>query len=232
MPHVDEFAVSYERRLQAESAIGATYVRRRGRDLIEDTYDEASGKLIIDNLPGLATRFEAIEIRYRGQWNGFHLRGSYVWSKNEGNVWYQGYGLNWDYDFPATSENRWGWLPTDTRHGVKVNGWWALPGGFQIGYGAVYYSGFPLTYRQPALPWGDEFPEGRGSRRLPSFRQLDLEFSKGFTIGKTDLRLYLSVINVLNAESVTAVNEYEPLAGQPTDYQKPLRLQLGMHYTF
>jgi hypothetical protein len=233
IPHVDELSVSYERRLGPQSALGAAYVHRRGRDLTEDYTDQETGLSYIDNLPGLETQYDAVEVTYRGQWKGFHLRASYVWSESEGNVAYGEWpGISQDYDFPAVSENRWGWLPGDTRHAVKVNGWWALPRGYRIGYSGVYYSGFPWTLRVPAYPYGFVFPEGRGSRRLPAYKQLDVEFSKGFAIRRTEMRMFVTVINVFNAESVTAVAEAEPIAGQPLDYQDTRRVQLGLHYSF
>ncbi len=233
IPHVDELTVSYERRLGPQSALGVAYVRRRGRDLIEDYTDQETGLSYIDNLPGLETRYDAVEVKYRGEWQGFHLRASYIWSRSEGNVAYGEWpGISQDYDFPAVSENRWGWLPGDTRHAVKLNGWWTLPKGFQMGYSGVYFSGFPWTVRVPVNPYGFEFPEGRGSRRLPAFKQLDLEFSKGIAIRHTELRMFVTVINVFNAESVTAVAEAQPIAGQPADYQDTRRIQLGLHYSF
>ncbi len=234
IPHVDELSVSYERRLGAQSALGVTYVRRRGRDLIESYADPAgTGLYFLDNLPGLETQYDAVEAQYRGQWKGFHLRGSYVWSESQGNI---AYGtLVWrtgEYDFPAVSgEDRWGWLPGDTRNAVKLNGWWTLPKGFQIGYSGVYYSGFPWTPVQQTLA-GLVFPEGRGSRRLPAYKQLDLEFSKRFPIKDTDLRLFVTVINVFNSESVIAVTTNIPYEGRPTDFQDTRRIQLGLHYSF
>jgi Carboxypeptidase regulatory-like domain/TonB-dependent Receptor Plug Domain len=41
--------------------------------------------------------------------------------------------------------------------------------------------------------------------RLPAFKQLDMRFTKGFSLGKTDLTAYLDVRNILNLRSVLQV---------------------------
>jgi len=187
----------------------------------------------VDNLDGLRREYEGIETRLRGQWKLGMTQASYVWSKTRGNSDYTIWpGVSPEYDYPVTSTHRWGYMSTDTRHAVKVNGFVRLPFAFEVGYGYNYVSGYAWTLERSAFPYGREYPEGRGTRRLPHFSQLDLALSRGFGVGKTDMRLILAVLNVLNDQAVTAVNPLVGVAGTPIDYQRPRRWEVGIHYSF
>lgn len=232
-PRTDEWTLSYDRQIGPSIAAGATYVRRRTSDLIEDRFDPKLNAAFVDNLDGLRREYEGVETRLRGQWRFGMTQASYVWSKTRGNSDYTIWpGVSPEYDYPATSTNRWGYMSTDTRHAVKVNGFVRLPLAFEVGYGYNYASGYAWTLERSAFPYGREYPEGRGTRRLPHFSQLDLALSRGFGVGKTDMRLILAVLNVLNDQAVTAVNPLVGVAGTPIDYQRPRRWEVGIHYSF
>ena len=232
-PRTEEWSLSYDRQFLPGVAAGVTYVRRRSTRMFEDRFDEASEQHVIDNVPGLLRTYEALEMRVRGEWKRARLQASYVWSKNLGNLSYSLYsGTTTEWDTPSLSTNRWGFMNTDTRHALKADGYVQLPVGFEIGYRYTYVSGFAWTLERSALPYGREFPEGRGTRRLPHFSQLDLDFSKTFAINDTALRLIVSVLNVANQEAVTAVNTLETVAGTPTDYQRPRRFEVGVRVGF
>jgi hypothetical protein len=49
------------------------------------------------------------------------------------------------------------------------------------------------------------FPEGINSQRLPSYKQFDARFTKGFSLGKLDLTGYLDVRNLLNFKNIIEV---------------------------
>lgn len=232
-PRTEEWSLSYDRQLGSAVVVGGTYVRRRATELIEDYFDEGLGAYVVDNYPGLLREYEGVELRLRAQWSGGLATASYVWSKTRGNQDYSIWpGVSPEYDFPALATNRWGYMSTDTRHAFKANGFFRLPQAFEIAYGVTYVSGYAWTVQRNVLPYGTEYPEGRGSRRLPDFSQLDLDFSRTFRIRGTELRLIASVLNVFDREAVTAVNPLEESAGEPIDYQRPRRFEVGLRYAF
>jgi hypothetical protein len=93
------------------------------------------------------------------------------------------------------------------------------------------------------FPYGTYYVEPRGSRDGNSNYQLDLQVSKGFTVGSS-LRLVLigSVFNVFSSEQVTSicssingctdVNGESVDLGGPTNWQTPLRYELGFRVEF
>jgi hypothetical protein len=49
------------------------------------------------------------------------------------------------------------------------------------------------------------FPEGLNTQRLPSFKEINTRFTKGFGLGGLDLTAYLDVRNLLNFRNVIQV---------------------------
>ena len=231
MTNVVEYSASYERQLSPVSAVGLTLVRRKTYDIIEDYYDPAKSIYIIDNIGELDRNHYGAELRFRTKYKRLSLWSSYTWGKSRGNIEYT-QSLGSDWDFPVLRKNRYGWLTDDTRHDVRLNGYLDLPLAFQVGFNAQWTSGYPWTTVQSAAPYGDEFVEPRGSQRLPSIWQVDLEFRKAFAIGKTELQISGSVINLFDTEAVTAVNPNVSEAGKPIGWQNPRRYEVGMHYRF
>src|SRR4029077_18493802 len=119
--NVVEVQTSYERQLTASSAVGLTLVRRKTYDLIEDFYDSPLGVYVVDNLPAAQRNYYGAELRYRTQWKKLFLDASYTWSKMRGSVGYD-QSLGEDFDFPSLTVHRYGYLPADVRHFVKLNG--------------------------------------------------------------------------------------------------------------
>ncbi|MBA3344895.1 MAG: hypothetical protein H0T44_06270, partial [Gemmatimonadales bacterium] len=50
-----------------------------------------------------------------------------------------------------------------------------------------------------------EFPEGLNNSRLPSFKMLNMRFTKGFALGGVDLTAYLDARNILNFRNIIQV---------------------------
>jgi hypothetical protein len=228
---VVEYQTSYERRINAASAVGITIVRRKTYNIIEDRLNEATGIYEIDNLAQADRNYYGAELRYSTQWKKLFLAASYNWSKSRGNVEYT-QSLGTDFDLPVLSENRYGYLSDDVRHAVKLNGYYDLPLQFQFGFAYNYNSGAPWTTVRSAIPYGQKFLEPRGSQRFPDIHQLDLDFRKGFNIGPTTLKAVLSVINVFDTEIVTAVNNNLGQNGQAIGWQTPRRYEIGAAYQF
>jgi hypothetical protein len=233
-PNVIELAASYERRLGAAAVIGLTLVQRETNEILETTVDPVEGTDVLDNVAQLERRYQGVELRFEGHWRRFNALASYTLSRSEGHVssiWGTGSG----FDHPEMSVNRYGYLSDDARHVVKLHGFSPLPVGFEIAYGFLFHTGFPYTpqrYLVAEYGYGFEYLEPRGSRRLPSYWQLDLEARKQFDVGFGNLTLIFSVLNVFNEQAVVEVSEMEGSLGEPLLWQQPRRFEAGLRYTF
>jgi hypothetical protein len=228
---VREISTTYERALGPTSAVSATLVQRKTTDIIEDRIDPTETFYIIDNVPELSRKYYGVELRYRAQLGKVLLQGNYTWSKSRGNVEYtQSLGTDWDY--PIHRVNRWGYLTDDTRHAVKVNGYWAMPLAFQLAWDYTWISGYPFNFVDSTLPYGDEFLEPRGTRRLPGRHNLNLDVRKRFTVGKNEFAAILSVINVFDSETIVQVGTRPDTFGQPFTYATPRRYEIGAKWAF
>ena len=123
--------------------------------------------------------------------------------------------------YPAHYDNRYGYLDDHRLNRFKLNGFFNIKGDWTIGFDAFYSSAFVWEPRPTAatavedlttdrsshdIPYGVCFVEPRGSHEANSNYQLDLQLSKGFTIGSA-VRMVLigSVFNVFSNEEVTGV---------------------------
>jgi outer membrane receptor protein involved in Fe transport len=177
----------------------------------------------IRNYTGLTL---TLDKRFSENW---FLNASYTWSTLQGN--YEGgsggyslAGLNPGassaYDIPEAiiNKNRYGWLPQDRRHQVKVQGSYRFNMGLILGANFLYQSGRPLN-KQYAYPYyemgyGTLLADPRGSSRLPGTWQLDLHAEYAFKLWKTNLAFFADIFNVTNNQQATA--KYS------TYYQMPL----------
>ena len=79
---------------------------------------------------------------------------------------------------------------------------------FRFSSGTPYTKCNPGTTDQDVVS-GDncdrEFPEGLNNSRLPSFKTLDMRFTKGFALGGLDLTAYLDARNILNFRNIIQV---------------------------
>jgi hypothetical protein len=153
----------------------------------------------------------------------------------------------------------------DRRHQLKLNGFVLLPYDFAVGVSGFYLSAQPLLVvtncRSLVFPSqgglqelerlginydqavaycqspnsGTYYLERPGKRRAGDLWQLDLEFSKGFTIGRTNLRALVTVINVTSEQAATRWMN-DPFSsrgwGAPTRYQQPRRYEVGFRIEF
>lgn len=82
---------------------------------------------------------------------------------------------------------------------------------------------------------GTYYLEAPGRRRAGDLWQLDLELSKGFTIGRTNLRALVTVINATNEEAPVRWTN-DPFSsrgwGAPRRYQQPRRYEVGFRIEF
>jgi hypothetical protein len=173
-------------------------------------------------------------------------------------------GREYDH-YPTNFLNLDGSFPEDIRHQLKINGFLLLPYDFAVGVAAFYESAPPLlvlsdcasllypnqgglnelerlgidydqtvAYCQSASS-GTYYLEPPGERRGGDVWQLDLEFSKGFTVGRANLRALVTVINVTSEQAPTGWTD-DPFDsrgwGAPTYYQQPRRYEVGFRIVF
>lgn len=128
-------------------------------------------------------------------------------------------GASSAFDIPEhiLNLNRYGWLPQDIRHQLKVQGSYRFDFGLILGANLVLQSGRPLDKRMgyPTYEagYGTVLVEPRGSDRLPGTWQLDLHAEYNWKLWKTNLAFFADVFNVTNRQ--TATGKY------PTYYQAP-----------
>jgi hypothetical protein len=246
--YAETLAVGVERQVAPATSLELSYVKKRTRDIFEDTCegnvdgpsaDADCGSWVMTNLDGLARDWEGaiLELESRAV-DRVHLLASYTYSKSRGNVEYtQNVGTDFDV-FPVHFVNRYGYLSDDRRHRLKVNGYVDLPRNFTLGVDGSWASPAAFSKTEPAAPYGTLFLEPRGSRRGTDYYALDLELRKGFEAGRARAALIATVFNVLDHEGETercglASGCGEGIAyGSPTGHQLPRRWELGLRLEF
>jgi hypothetical protein len=256
--YANTLSLAYEREVGRRASIEFTYVNKKTKDLMEDTCDgniptpsaDASCDFfVVGNLPGLERDYQAFIVKYETRsFDWLTLLTSYTYSTSEGNV-DAGIVNTPAFDvYPWHFDNRFGYLQDDRRHRFKLNGFFNIKGDWTIGFGYFYSSDFrwePQATTSDNIeipPWGSWYVEPRGSQKANANHQLDLQVSKGFTLGRTRLVLIGSVINALDNEEITAVcgsvsgctntdGDFVDTGG-PIDWQTPMRFELGFRVEF
>jgi hypothetical protein len=197
-----------------------------------------------------------LDKRFTNRWKG---RVSYVLSKAEGTVdnsGFDSYGSSTQFESASRAlTNQDGLLTYDRRHELKVLANYQIPG-VDVGVSAYFRALSGTTY-EPFFRFGSQeisFPlrtgrelllEPRGSRRLPSRKQLDVRLEKIFRIGSAQDRIsvYADVNNVLNeSTAIDVITLYpdqaiggvdDPVAfGSPAELIAPRQLTIGARWSF
>jgi len=253
----DQFILSYERALWPRSSVEFSLVTKRTRGLFEDTcHSNVPDPTQIDecdyfylyNMPQLERNYDAFMVKLETRTlDWLTLLASYTLSDSKGNQDSLGFDYDWDL-YPWHWENRYGYMDNHYRHDFRLNGYALLPYDFTIAFNAGWRSAFRWTPQlywyddQSEMPYGIEFTEPRGSLEGADYPWLDLQFSKGFRIGPTDLELIVSVLNVLSQETVTWVCEEITGCGEiggvpvelgdPVSWETPRSWEVGFRLTF
>jgi len=220
---------------------------------------------VLANAPGLKRDYEAAVLKLESRGRRLQLFANYTLSRSTGSTeatadWAFSTA---EYDlFPRDFMNIEGYLSDDRRHRFKIYGYVLLPWNFNIGFDARWASAPALnvTIACDRIPtassirleelgitrqyyydvcagarYGHVFFEPRGSRRGEPNFQFDLQLSKGFVLGSTQLQLFLTVLNLLSSEQPV---EYESGVlqvlpwGTPLEYQLPRRWEVGVRLEF
>jgi hypothetical protein len=171
-----------------------------------------------------------------------HLLASWVIADEQGSSGFNS-GITETFDqYPVHFENRFGYLPTQSRHRLKLSGFVRLPYDFSLAVFGWWDSDFRWTPVQSARAvdprfYGEVFVEPRGNRKEDGVRQLDLQLGKGFRLGPTRLKLIGTIINLFDSEQprevcnrVNGCGGFE--LGEPTAWQLPRRYELGVRLEF
>jgi hypothetical protein len=254
--YADTLSLSYEREVGQRASVELTIVDKKTRDLFEDTcagnYPVPTegadcSEYLLGNLPDLARDYQAFIVRYETRsFSWLTLLASYTYSKSEGNLeWNQGESEDFDL-YPWHFDNRYGYLRDHRAHRFKLNGFIYIKGDWTIAFDGSWSSAF--TWEPQALPfvdivdptfwYGFYYTEPRGSREAFNAYNLDLQLSKGFTIGnRVRLVAIGSVYNTFNTENgitvcnaVSGCGAYE--TGEATAWNLPRSYELGFRVEF
>jgi outer membrane receptor protein involved in Fe transport len=246
----DEWLISFEQQLFRRTSLELSYLNKAGRDFSDDTCngniperdpDGACDYYIISNLPEIRSDYEGWILRIESSGvDWLHLLASWTISSSKGSLDYNTAATgSFDY-YPYHFANRYGYLPDQSRHRVKINGYVLLPYDFSIGFVGWWDSEMrwtPYDSTVPGIPYGSVYVEPRGNRRADGRHRLDLQFGKGFRVGPTRLQVLARVINATNSQqatgicgSVTGCGAYD--MGDATAWQQPRRYELGARVEF
>jgi hypothetical protein len=118
------------------------------------------------------------------------------------------------YDLQELLGNRFGPLPADRPHNFKIDGYYtfdfAAAGRLTAGLRLRGLSGVPQNYLGAHELYGDReayvLPRGAGGRTPFTFGS-DLQVSYARKFGKMDLEVYVQLIDILNLQQTTLVDE-------------------------
>jgi hypothetical protein len=250
--YADELILAFEREVGYRSSIELTWVDKSTRDITDDTCngnwpdpaaDAECNYYVHANLPELKRDYRAFMVRYETRgFDWLALLATYTYSTSKGSVEYtQNAGQVADF-YPWHYNNRYGYLSDHRTHRLKLNGFVNLKGDWSIAFDAFWSSPFtwaPYENRidNPDIPYGVHLLEPRGNRNANGNYQLDLQLSKGFTIGQVRLVAIGSVYNVFSDERPTSVCARvsgcgDINMGEPTNWQTPRRYEVGFRVEF
>jgi len=172
---LEEYVVGYDKELSPGFRVGAKYIYRRYREVIEDFLcDPASGEYCIGNpgrgimkaiynenydsfaytAPKAQRQFHGFQIDAEKRFEGGRFMASYIYSRLRGN--YDGEyapftnvgpdpNISAAYDYYEFTINNRGDLSNDRRHQFKLSGTYTFPFQLEVGTAAYYRTGTPVT---------------------------------------------------------------------------------------
>ncbi len=215
--------------------------------------------------------YKAVEVVFKKRFsNNWQALVSYTYGRAKGNInglAFEEYGqvdpnITAAFDFPELLYNADGYLPTDIKHALKVDGSYVFDFGLNVGLSMRYRSGRPYTDMGENMWYGYmAYLDQRGtSGRLPSMFTADIHLSYTFKLGgNKTLSLFTDIFNVTNNTKMTRmytrydnVNFYgfsddpttimpewtkpaspsHPDYGKATRYNLPIRATFGVKFEF
>jgi hypothetical protein len=229
----DEIVFGAEYEILKDARLGATYTKRWMNEWIEDFSRDNLQTFVLGNPGyGIATDFPKPESKYdavtlyfmKSFTDDWLMAASYTISYLRGNLsgLYNTNGNgelnpnhNADYDTLAFTINRYGPLPGDRTHSIKIFGAkdWVVDAANRVstGVGLHATSGEAINYWGNHIYYGDHInmllPRGSGGR-TPWEYSADLNLGYRFNIDKDkSIGVTVDVYNLLNFQEVTSVDE-------------------------
>jgi hypothetical protein len=259
--YADEYAISYERAVGRRTSVEIGYISKKTRDILEDTCrgnffdgpseDADCGNFLIFNYP--ERDYEGLTVKFESRtYSWMTLLASYTYSKAQGNADTRHY-FNSDWDvYPWDWTNMYGYTMQHRPNRVKLNGFFNVKGDWTFGFDFFWADKFRYnTYTDesisPDTPPGTTWLlEPRGTREGNTYYNLDLQISKGFTLGGVRLVLIGSVINATSVEKPIDASyvcedvngcfssEVDDLVdlGVALDWSDPRRYEVGFRVEF
>ncbi|MGE5236588.1 MAG: TonB-dependent receptor [Acidobacteriota bacterium] len=256
--YVDEFTLGYDHVFNNQMAGGVTFVWRQQDQAIDWYDPDATGYYFITNVPNAAKyphfntastfpsvgdkkymEYQALQFNLKKRFGpeGLQFIANYTYVIRS-----RGWGTNWrnvgafTFTTPELMNGLW-YGKTESPHNLKINGSYTLPfhaGVFQgtiVGVTAYWNSGnvyTPYTYEgatYTSIPLAQ-----RGSKEAGSNFDADLYVEQPFKFGPVTASIYANIFNALNNQRPTARVGNHDLAtyGQPSAWQNPRRLELGV----
>ncbi len=228
------------------------------KNLIEDvianedairTGEDTEYVYYITNLDQARRDYRGVELQLKKRLsNNYQFLLVYTLSEAKGSLANSGQseGLNVYGDFQEVIEKRYGILPWDDTHYLKLNGSYHMPWGIVLGTSIGWRSGRPYNRISANLPpTADNFSgytsqfylEERGSYRLGHVWWMDLRAAKDFNIGDTELQVILDFFNVWNNQFVLARQSSDSLNenstwSNATAWMGAGNLVVGLRFSF
>jgi hypothetical protein len=244
----DALVLGVESELFRRTSLELSYIHKEATDLIEDTCignlpeptpDADCSSFILANLPQARREYEAWVLRFESRaLDRFHAIASWVASETTGSEVNEYTGAMFDV-YPWHFTNVDGYLPGQSRHRVRLNGFVDLPWYIVLGLGARWDSEIrwePWDLETP--PYGVLLTEPQGNRKEEGIYEVDLQLSKSFALGRTRIGLIGTVYNLLSTERPTSFCRLvsgcgsEVELGDPVDWQQPRRYEVGLRLDF
>jgi outer membrane receptor protein involved in Fe transport len=224
----DEFVIGGEYEILTNARLGIQYTRRYQNAVIEDmSRDEAQtyflgnpGYGIAKDFPKAERNYDAVTFYFQKSFaNTWLAQASYTVSYLRGN-WSGLFrpesgqldpNINSDFDLLSLLANRYGPLPGDRTHQIKVFGAkdFLFGNGFLINVGASYRgaSGEPTSYLGSHVTYGPDqafiLPRGSGER-MPWVHNIDAHLSLGMRLAKdSTAQLSIDAFNLFNLQQET-----------------------------
>lgn len=250
--YADTLSLSFEREVGRRASVELSLVDKATRSLFEDTCDgnipepsegASCASFVLANLPGLKRDYRAAILKYETRTFDFlTLLASYTYSSSKGNLGFsQGNLYDFDY-YPYHWVNRHGYLSDHRRHRFKLNGFISIKGDWVVAFDGFWSSAFRWQPQADpgddvTIPGGFVFLEPRGSREAFTASNLDLQLSKGFSVGEARVVLIGTVLNAFSTEFGTQVCSDIGgcggfATGEAIEWAAPRRYELGFRVEF
>ncbi len=257
--YTEQIILGYEREVGNRSAIEFSYVDKKTKDMFEDTCNgnwpgppsEGSdcSYFVMANLPELERSYEGFMVKFESRrYAWLTLLTSYTYSNSKGSQEDRNASILFDV-YPVDYTNRYGYMGDHRQHRFKLNGFFNIRGDWTIGFDSFWSSDFrwqptATSVDDPEIPVGHTlFVESRGNREANPNYQLDLQLSKGFTVGQMRFVLIGTVYNALSNEQPTGVCQSVSGCGldddgnlidtgDATTWQRPLSYEVGFRFEF